>query len=280
MVVGGSGGMTGAPLFASHAAMRTGAGIVWCGLPGVDAAAAAGGTEVVTHALPADAGGCLVPAAADVVLATAERFRAFAVGPGLGTTPDTQAAVVAIVARAPVPLVLDADGLNALGGDVTPLRTRTAGTVLTPHEGEYARLAGRSVGDDRVAAARSLAETSGAVVLLKGPTTVIAAADGSEPVVLNSTGNAALATAGSGDVLTGVLAGLLARGMSPFRAAAAGAWLHGRVADELSARLGTGVVAGDLLDELAPTLDALTRPASVLPSTARPGARHARHHAR
>jgi NAD(P)H-hydrate epimerase len=154
--------------------------------------------------------------------------------------------------------VLDADGLNALAGDFTALesrRTRGAPAVLTPHAGEYERLMGRPVGDDRLEAARALADRSGAVVLLKGPGTVVTAPDGR--CALNPTGGAELATAGSGDVLTGIVAGFLARGMDAFEAAAAGAWVHGRTADELVARDGPGLVAGDLIGGLPRTLQSL-----------------------
>jgi hydroxyethylthiazole kinase-like uncharacterized protein yjeF len=249
MVVGGSGGMTGAPMFVSHAAMRAGAGIVWCGLPGADAAYRAGGTEVITRALPTTPQGALAPLAADAVLADISRFRALAVGPGLGSDPAMRQAVCALVAEARVPLVLDADGLNALNGNLDPLRARqTLGvpTVLTPHDGEYERLACEPVREDRIAAARRLADQSGAVVLLKGPATVIAA-PGAGRVALNDTGSSALATAGSGDVLTGVIAAFLARGMPGFEAAACAAWVHGRAADRVRESMGaSGVVAGDL----------------------------------
>jgi NAD(P)H-hydrate epimerase len=265
MVVGGSAGMSGAPMFVSHAAMRAGAGIVWCGVPGAAAAEAAAGTEVITRALPATSEGLLATTAADSVLATIGRFRVLALGPGLGTDPEVRLAVCALVAACRVPMVLDADGLNALAGDFASLRSRAtlgAATVLTPHEGEYARLMGHPVGGDRIAAARALAERSGAVVLLKGPGTVIAAPGGAEPVLLNPTGNAALATAGSGDVLTGVIAGLVARGMSAFTAAAAGAWVHGRTADLLVDATGPGFVAADLVAAIPPTLSALTADAA------------------
>lgn len=259
MVVGGSDGMTGAPMFVSHAAMRAGAGIVWCCLPGDDAARRAAGTEVITRALPATAGGALAPLAADVVLADISRFRALAVGPGLGRDPAIREAVSALVAGARVPLVLDADGLNALAGDLEPLRARQslgAVTVLTPHDGEYARLAGEPVGADRMAAAVRLAERSGAVVLLKGPGTVVA--DPAGRIALNPTGSAALATAGSGDVLTGVIAGFLARGLDAFTAAASAAWVHGRAADRAVESTGpTGLIASDVLASLASTLRSL-----------------------
>jgi hydroxyethylthiazole kinase-like uncharacterized protein yjeF len=263
MVVGGSGGMTGAPMFVSHAAMRAGAGIVWCGLPGEDAAHDAAGTEVITRALPVGADGTLAPRAADAVLANISRFGALALGPGLGADPAIREPVRALVAEARVPLVLDADGLNALNGEFEPLLARrTAGTatVLTPHDGEYARLAGQPVGDDRVAAARRLADRAGAVVLLKGPATIVVEpAVGGGPygarVALNPTGTPALATAGSGDVLSGVIAAFLARGMAAFDAAAAAAWVHGRAGALAAETVGeTGVVASDLMSAIARTL--------------------------
>ena len=266
MVVGGSGGMTGAPMFVSHAAMRAGAGIVWCGLPGDEAAERAAGSEVITRALPATRDGVLAPRAADAVLADISRFRALALGPGLGSDPEVRQAVFALVAEARVPLVLDADGLNALNGDFEPLQVRQtlgAPTVLTPHDGEYARLAGQPVGDDRIAAAQRLADRSGAVVLLKGPGTVIAEPTASgRPgrLALNDTGSAALATAGSGDVLTGVIAGFFARGLSAFEAAVCAAWIHGRAAERVVESMGeTGVVATDVVAAIAPTLRDLAR---------------------
>jgi NAD(P)H-hydrate epimerase len=260
MVVGGSQGMTGAPMLVSRAAMRAGAGIVWCALPGADAARAASGGEVITRALPADRDGVLARDAAETLLADVGRFAALAVGPGLGGVgnPDVAHVVRALVAEARPPLVLDADGLNALAGDLTPLQSRRtlgAPVVLTPHAGEYQRLTGAPVGGDRLGAARELARRSGAVVLLKGPGTVVA--DSSGAVLLNPTGDPALATAGSGDVLSGIVAGFLARGMDAFHAAAAAAWVHGRTADLLVAADGPGLVAGDLVAGLGRTLQEL-----------------------
>jgi hydroxyethylthiazole kinase-like uncharacterized protein yjeF len=250
-VVGGSSGMTGAPMMVSHAAMRVGAGIVWCGMPG-DAAARASGSEVVTRLLPAATDGSLGADAAIAVLAELDRFRVLVLGPGLGSGSATRAAVQRIVAEAPVALVLDADGLNALEGDVSSLRARAdrgAPTILTPHAAEYERLAGRPVGPDRIVAARELAAGARSVVLLKGPGTVIAGPDGR--VAVNPTGGPWLATAGSGDVLSGIIGGLAARGAVAFEAAAAGAWLHGRAADVAGH---TGLVAGDLVAAIPGTL--------------------------
>jgi NAD(P)H-hydrate epimerase len=252
--------MIGAPMLVSNAAMRAGAGIVWCALPGLAAARAASGSEVITRALPADAGGLLAHGSAREVLADADRFRALAVGPGLGGAGDPALAleVRTLVIEARPPLVLDADGLNALGGDLTALHARAdrgGATILTPHAGEYQRLVGAPLGDDRIEAARSLAERVGAVVVLKGPGTVVAAPDGT--VALNPTGGPELATAGSGDVLTGIVAGFLARGAPPFAAAAAATWVHGRTAGRHLADDGPGLVASDLVDGLARTLQEL-----------------------
>jgi hydroxyethylthiazole kinase-like uncharacterized protein yjeF len=148
-----------------------------------------------------------------------------------------------------VPIVLDADGLNAFTGKADQLRDRPAPTVLTPHEGEYERLMGEDVGADRIAAARRLASATGAIALLKGPGTVIAGPRGR--TAINPVDGPWLATAGSGDVLTGIIGGLLARGLEPFLAAAAGAFLHGRAADVAGH---TGLVAGDLVTALPRTL--------------------------
>ena len=254
-VLGGSQGMTGAVMLASRAALRTGAGIVVAGLPG-DAAARASGGEVITRSLPATSSGALDETAAKEVLDGLDRFRALVVGPGLGRARGTVAAVRRLVAEATVPLVLDADGLNALDGDLDLLARRPAATVITPHSGEYSRLARESVGDDRVAAARRLAERAGAVVVLKGSRTVVA--DPTGRAAVNPNGGPWLATAGTGDVLSGVIGALAAMGLAAFRAAAAGAWLHGRAGElYLPPPRHPGLVAGDLIDALPAVLAGL-----------------------
>jgi len=182
-------------------------------------------------------------------LEAAAKCKAIVVGPGLGTEEPVAEEVRAVVANAPVPLVIDADALTALG-DVASARTlldkRSAPSVLTPHDGEYARMSGSVPGDDRLAAARRLADAVGAVVLLKGPLTAVARArtDGDGPdVLLADAGGAALATAGSGDVLSGIIGAFLARGVGAHEAAALGAHVHGRAG---SLGPGEGLVAGDL----------------------------------
>jgi NAD(P)H-hydrate epimerase len=254
LLVGGSSGMTGAPLLVSHAATRAGAGIVWCGVPGKVAAMIASGSEVIMKSLPATADGAL--AGLDDLLDSADRFCAVAVGPGLGTAHETQAAVRELVENVRAPMVLDADGLNAFAGAPRALRARPGPTVLTPHDGEYARLMGERVATDRIEAARRLAQESECVVLLKGPTTVIVEPEHGEAqrVAISTSGGAALATAGSGDVLTGIIGGFLARGAQPFAAASWAAHVHGRAADVAGH---TGLVAGDLVAALPRTLDEL-----------------------
>ncbi|MGH9185810.1 MAG: NAD(P)H-hydrate dehydratase, partial [Acidimicrobiales bacterium] len=244
-IVAGSPGMTGAAALASRGAQRGGAGYVRLSTPGGLATAA---EEVVRTALPATGW-------AGEVIVGAGRFRALAIGPGLGRDHDQD--VRRLVAEVPiVPVVVDGDGLTALGRDVARFTAdRAVPAVLTPHDGEYERLADRPVGADRLSAARALARDAQAVVLLKGPTTVVAGPDGH--ALLVTEGDVRLATAGSGDVLTGIIAALLAGGLDPWRAAAAAAWLHGRSASLGFAR---GLVAGDVAEHLPEVFEQLERP--------------------
>jgi NAD(P)H-hydrate epimerase len=241
-VVAGSPGMSGAAALAARGAQRAGAGYVRLSSPGSDPGTSAP-TEVVRTKIP--------HVGWDVdVLEGLGRFKALIVGPGLGTDPATAPSVHRVVLESPVPTVVDGDGLTALGIDVG-LYTHPL-TVLTPHDGEYERLTGHLPGADRIEATRALARTANATVLLKGATTVIADAEGRAFVV--TTGDARLATAGTGDVLSGIIGALLAQGVHPLRAAAAGAWLHGR-ASTLGPR--RGLVAGDLLECLPAVFDDL-----------------------
>jgi len=235
-VVAGSPGMTGAAHLCARAAQRAGAGYVRLSTPGVDD----------DPGRPTEAVGVPLPAGGwdRDVLAGLDRFHALVVGPGLGTAEATSAAIVHVAAAADLPLVVDGDGLTALGTDAgSVLRSRQVPAVLTPHDGEFTRLAGGPPGDDRPAAARDLASSLGSVVLLKGPTTLVAAPDGR--LLFVTAGDRRLATAGTGDVLSGVIGAFLARGAPPFEAAAAAAHVQGR-----AATLGwpTGLVAGDLPD--------------------------------
>lgn len=242
-LVAGSPGMAGAAALATRGAQRAGAGYVRVSTPG----------GAPGDAVPLEAVGTELPAWgwAGEVLAGVGRFEALAVGPGLGRAAGTAAEVRALVAgHGDVPIVVDGDGLHALGESPHV----GAGAVLTPHDGEYERLVGRPPGADRLDAARALASSTGAFVLLKGGTTVIAAPAGE--VLLVTAGDARLATAGTGDVLTGIVAALLASGLAPLQAAAAAAHIHGR-AGSLGWR--RGLVAGDLPDLVPVVLDGLPR---------------------
>jgi NAD(P)H-hydrate epimerase len=177
------------------------------------------------------------------------KCKAIVVGPGLGTDAAVADEIRAVVAGVPAPVVVDADALTALG-DAGSARTlidkRSAPTILTPHDGEYARIAGAPPGEDRLDAARRLARATGAVVLLKGPLTAVASPDGSgltPDVLLSGAGVPALATAGSGDVLSGIIGAFCARGLGALEAAALAAHVHGRAAASGPAQ---GLVAGDL----------------------------------
>jgi ADP-dependent NAD(P)H-hydrate dehydratase / NAD(P)H-hydrate epimerase len=244
-IVAGSPGMTGAAHLAAGAAFRAGAGYVRLSSPGVEDDPERP-TEAVGHPLPARGW-------AGDVLGGLDRFGALVVGPGLGTSEEAATATRRLVAEATLPVVVDGDGLTALGDSVAEVtKGRAVPAVLTPHEGEFARLAGEGPGPDRLGAVRSLAAATGAVVLLKGSTTVVADPDGH--VLVSTTGDARLATAGTGDVLAGAIAGLLASGLDPGRAAAAGAFVHGRAG---AVGWHHGLVASDLLDRLPIVFDQL-----------------------
>jgi ADP-dependent NAD(P)H-hydrate dehydratase / NAD(P)H-hydrate epimerase len=246
-VIAGSATMTGAPRLVAEAAMRTGAGMVHLSIPGMTATDAP--IEIVQRPLPGSAW-------ADAALASLDRFHAVVVGPGLGRTDDTAASVRRMVVEAPLPMVVDGDGLFALGwsseGATALLRRRTSPTVLTPHDGEYALLSGNQPGADRMVAARRLAADSGCTVLLKGAATIVAEPGGSVLVV--TAGDARLATAGTGDVLSGIIGALLAAGVRPLQAAAAAAWVHGQAGRR---GLRHGLVASDLPSLIPAVLDDL-----------------------
>ena len=257
-VVAGSAGMAGAAHMASRAAMRAGAGTVRLGIPGV--APDPRFPEVVGRPLPAEGWD-------PMVVADGGRVKAIVVGPGLGRSDETAAAVRRLLAATPtIPVLVDADGLHALGAAAEAaavLADRISTAVFTPHEGEFARLTGSAVGPDRIGAVRQLAATTGATVLLKGSTTVVAAPDGK--VLVSDAGDSRLATAGTGDVLAGVIGAFLAQGLDGPHAAAGGAFVHGR-AGHLGWR--HGLVAGDLLDLLPEVLDREIR-CPAPPSSAR-----------
>ncbi len=253
VIVAGSTAITGAVALLARAAMRAGAGYVFVGVPAsILPVVQAKLTETVFLPLRETTDGTVAPDAADAVLERLSDAHALALGPGLTTNDGTRTFVRTVVRECPVPLVLDADGLNAFAGDAQGIGDRKADAVLTPHVGEFGRLMGAGAAD-RLGAARDLATRARAVALLKGSRTVVA--DPSGPVRINPTGTPVLATAGTGDVLTGVIGGLLARGLEPFQAAWAGAYLHGLAGILASRRHGEGTVAGDLPDLLPAAID-------------------------
>lgn len=243
----GSRGYTGAAFFAAMGALRAGAGLVFLGVPesiyGIEAVKL---NEPVIFPLP-DAGGRLSADAVPEILTRLPQMDAVLVGPGLGQSEGTLAVVRAVLEKAECPVVVDADGINVLSAHRDLLRGRKSPTILTPHDGEFARLGG-VIGEDRMAAAAALAEELGCVVLLKGHETCIT--DGTNGY-LNPTGNPGMAVGGSGDVLAGVITALLGAGLSPLEAAACGAWLHGAAGDRCAAELGQyGMLPTDMLSAL------------------------------
>ena len=252
VVAGGSRGLTGAPCLAADAAMRAGAGYVTALVPAaLEPVFEARLLEAVTRGLP-DADGALSTRAVDEALEALGRAGALVLGPGAGRSLGAFAFVRAVAEQAQVALLLDADGLNAHAGALEPLAGRSAPTVLTPHAGELARLLATSsaeVARSRLSSAREAARRANAIVVLKGDDTIVASPDGRAAV--NGLGAPALATAGTGDVLAGVIGAYLAKGLDPFLAACAGVRRHaaaGRVAaDEHGA---DGVIARDVVAAL------------------------------
>jgi NAD(P)H-hydrate epimerase len=252
VVAGGSLGLTGAPTMAARSAQRTGAGYVQVAVPAsVQPSIDLRLLEQMSRGLP-DADGFHTPAGVEVVEEMAQRASAVALGPGLGRAQSAQDFAREVARRMETPLLVDADGLNAHAGRLELLRERSAPTVLTPHEGELGRLLERpssEIAAHRLAAVREAAERSGAVVLLKGDDTLVALPGGETAV--NPGGTPALATAGTGDVLSGLIGALLAKGLEAFEAACLGALAHSLAGRAAAERVGTDhVMAGDVIDAL------------------------------
>ncbi len=260
LLVAGSRGKAGAAILAARAAVTGGAGLVTVATAeGAWAALAAAVPEAMSLPQREEAGGGLARANLVRLLAAAAERDVLAVGPGLGTAPETCELVRELARAARVPLVLDADGVNAFAGRASELRAREAPTVVTPHPGELARWLGLTVAEvqaDRLAAARRGAAESGAIVVLKGEGTLVAAPDGS--CFLNRTGGPVLASGGSGDVLTGLVAARLAQGDEPLAAACLAVHLHGSAGDlAASAGFAPSVPASRLVELLPKALERL-----------------------
>jgi ADP-dependent NAD(P)H-hydrate dehydratase len=260
LLIGGSRGMSGAIALAGRAALRGGAGLVQLAVPdSCQATVAAIEPSYLTAALPADAAGRISLPALSLLLELAEAATAVACGPGLGRSRGLDHLVVELYARVARPLVLDADALNALAGQMDEAVKPAAPRVLTPHPGEFARLLGistREVQARREKLATQFAKRYHVVVVLKGRGTVVT--DGQRTEV-NATGNPGMATGGTGDVLTGLITALLCQGLPPFDASRLGAHLHGLAGDLAAERLGQiALIASDLAEYLPAAFNVLS----------------------
>lgn len=262
LLLGGSLGKAGAMVLAARAAVRGGAGLVTAAVPAPLADLVDGQSlESMTLPLP-ESEGCFAAAGWTALEAALTGKNSLAVGPGLGRSEEAFVLVRRLVAESVLPLVLDADGLNAFAGDLAALAGRRAPTVLTPHPGELGRLLGLTTAEveaDRVSAALAAAGRSGAVVVLKGRRSLIASPEGE--LWINPTGHPILASGGSGDVLTGLLGALLAQGYESLAAARLAVFLHGLAGEKLAAESGPrGGRAGDLVEQLPAAWRVLSDP--------------------
>ena len=260
-VLAGSKGMTGAAALCAQAALRTGSGLVTVGTPASQQPILAGKlTEAMTLPLPEE-NGMVDISAADQIWEKAKEADVCAVGPGLGPAPALWQTIEKLL-QTNTPLLLDADGLNALCAHIDILEHKRCEAVLTPHPGEMARLCGKSIEEiqaDREGTASAFAVRWGVTVLLKGKNTVIASPRGE--VHTNPTGNSGMATGGMGDVLSGVIASLLGQGLSGFHAAVLGAFLHGLAGDLAAGELGQfGMIASDVVNKLPLAICKLQNP--------------------
>lgn len=252
LVVAGSVGKTGAALMTAESALRAGSGLVTVATPASAIPMMAPRLpEVMWEPLPETPEGAIASSAVDRVLALLEERSALAMGPGLGLADETVRLVRTVTSEARCPMVIDADGLNAVAGERDAL-PKNRPIALTPHPGEAGRLLGCSASAvqlDRLKAVRDLAKSTKAHALLKGFRTLVCDPKGRAHV--NLTGNPGLATAGTGDVLTGIVGGLLAQGLDPADALVAGAFVHGLAGDRAAAELGqTGLLATDVIAAL------------------------------
>lgn len=240
----GSRGYTGAAALAAMGALRSGAGLVYLGVPeSIYAIEAVKLTESVVFPLPDEQGMFSLDACRELEPLLG-RMDAVLIGPGMGQSQGALAVLELVLRSFDGPVVVDADGINLLAKHKYLMRGRTAPTVLTPHDGEFRRLAGEP-GEDRVSATGNLARELNCIVVMKGHETLIT--DGTV-CYHNHTGNPGMAVGGSGDVLAGVLVSLLGQGLEPLEAAAVGAWLHGAAGDRCAAELGQyGMIPGDML---------------------------------
>ena len=243
----GSRGYTGAAALAAMGALRSGAGLVYLGVPeSIYTIEAVKLTEPIVFPLP-DTDGMLSTDAIAEITQRLNTMDAVLIGPGLGKSEGTFRVVESVLGNYRGPVVLDADGINVLTEHMYILRGRTAPTIVTPHDGEFLRMGG-SLNGDRLSSAQALAKDLGAIVLLKGHETVIT--DG-QCSYINHTGNPGMAVGGSGDILAGIITSLIGQGIPALKAAACGAWLHGAAGDICAKDIGQyGMLPSDLLTVL------------------------------
>jgi hydroxyethylthiazole kinase-like uncharacterized protein yjeF len=251
-VLAGSCGMTGAAYLCCKAALRSGAGLVRLGVPeSILHVMAVKLTCTMTVPLPESPEGSLSDAGLKQIMAQVEAHDALAVGPGISTHPSTVKLVLSVLPRVTKPMIVDADALNIIAAQISVLRAARNTTVITPHPGEMARLTHKTTKEvqaDREKIAVDFAKKNGVIVVLKGHGTIVT--DGNRAYV-NGTGNPGMATAGSGDVLTGAIAGLLAQGIAPFDACRIGVHAHGLAGDLAAEKLGqASLIATDILEHI------------------------------
>lgn len=257
LVIAGSTGKTGAAALCADAAMRCGTGLVTLGVPAsLHPVMETLVLEPMTHPLPEKDPGCLSDDGVPDILGILKDKQALALGPGLGTHEGTRKLVRDLVQKCPVPMVLDADALNALAEKPDVLKTKNCPAILSPHPGEMARLCGvstKNIQADRIGIARGFASEFGVILVLKGAQSVIALPDGQ--TFISPTGNPGMASGGMGDVLTGMISGFLAQGFSPESASLAGVYIHGLCADVLSKKTGAfGFLAKDMIRAIPETI--------------------------
>ncbi len=268
-ILAGSRGMAGAAHLAAMAALRTGAGLVTLGVPEkIYSVLARREAEVMVRPFVSTATGSFSVRAIKPVLEFSEKQDVLAIGPGLSQNPETQKFVCGILKKSRLPVVVDADALNALRGNLDILKFCRARAVLTPHPGEFQRVFKEKLTDSdkvRKNKAALIAKRFGITLVLKGHHTVVAEPGGG--IYVNSTGNPGMATAGTGDVLTGMIAGLLAQGISLWDSARFGVYLHGLAGDFAARKTGeASLVAGDLLEFLPKAIQNVISPSCHPPA--------------
>ena len=262
LVIAGSIGKGGAAAMTAISCLRTGAGLVTLAVPeSVQPVIAGKLTEVMTQPLAETDEQTIAAGAAEAIIALSRDKEVVAIGPGLTTNKETASVVKRVIRETGIPVVIDADAINALADSPELLRERRSATILTPHPGEMGRLTGKSSAEvqmDRVGTARDFAIANGVYLVLKGAHTVIAEPSGA--VHISPTGNPGMATAGTGDALTGIIAGLIAQGLGPAEAAGLGVYLHGLAGDIAAEEKGmVGMITGDLIEHIPTAIKQLER---------------------